>query len=121
MAPFICGAVVADGPLFPGETWRGTMMVDESVCPDAVYSAVTMLSECLIVSGSCPVCAACPLAPFVLPSNPFDHATSCAGPGVQGRQRLFDMGGNIANIATRGEESAPGKKHYDLLSVWCGG
>ena len=31
------------------------------------------------------------------------------------------MGGNIANIATRGEESAPGKKHHDLLSVWCGG
>eukprot|EP00903_Cladosiphon_okamuranus_P016817 g15509.t1 len=43
VAPYICGAVVADGPLFPGETWRGSMMVDEIICPDAVYSAVTML------------------------------------------------------------------------------
>lgn len=43
VAPYICGSVVADGPLFPGETWRGTMKVDESICPNAVYSVVTML------------------------------------------------------------------------------
>ena len=45
VAPYICGAAVADAPLFPGETWRATLTVDESVCPDAVYSVVTMLSE----------------------------------------------------------------------------
>ncbi|CAN0195134.1 unnamed protein product [Scytosiphon promiscuus] len=43
VAPFICGAAVAEGPLFPGETWRGTMTVDEDICPDAVYSVVSML------------------------------------------------------------------------------
>lgn len=47
VAPFICGAAVAEGPLFPGETWRGTLMVDEDICPDAIYSVVSMLSECL--------------------------------------------------------------------------
>lgn len=45
VAPYICGAVVADGPLFPGETWRGTMEVDEHICPNAQYSVVSMLSE----------------------------------------------------------------------------
>ena len=45
VAPYICGAAVAEAPVFPGETWSGTLMVDESVCPDAVYSVVTMLSE----------------------------------------------------------------------------
>lgn len=49
VAPYICGAVVADGPVFPGETWRGTLEVDEHVCPNAKYSVVTMLSECLPV------------------------------------------------------------------------
>eukprot|EP00903_Cladosiphon_okamuranus_P016239 g14981.t1 len=43
VAPYVCGAVVADGPVFPGETWRGTMEVDEELCPDAQYSVVTML------------------------------------------------------------------------------
>ncbi len=45
VAPYVCGATVAEGPVFPGETWRGTMMVDESVCPNAVYSVVSMLSK----------------------------------------------------------------------------
>ncbi|CAN0352006.1 unnamed protein product [Pylaiella littoralis] len=41
--PFICGGVLSDVPVFPGETWRGFMMVDETICPDAVFSAVSML------------------------------------------------------------------------------
>ena len=45
VAPFICGAAVAEGPVAPGGTWRGTLMVDDSVCPDPVYSVVTMLGE----------------------------------------------------------------------------
>ena len=53
VAPYICGAAVSDAPLFPGETWRGTMEVDESVCgDDAVFSVVSMLSEftfCFVV------------------------------------------------------------------------
>lgn len=36
---------MGEGPLFPGDTWRGVMMVDESICPDAQYSVVSMLSE----------------------------------------------------------------------------
>jgi len=32
-------------PLPPGETWSGTMAVDENICPDAVYSVVAMLGE----------------------------------------------------------------------------
>lgn len=48
VAPFICGAVVADGPLFPGETFRGTMHVDTDICKEgAVFSIVAMLSESL--------------------------------------------------------------------------
>ncbi|CAM9937812.1 unnamed protein product [Ectocarpus sp. 12 AP-2014] len=43
VAPFICGAVVAEGPLFPGETWSGEIVVDPHTCPDPVYSAVSML------------------------------------------------------------------------------
>lgn len=45
VAPYICGAVVADGPVFPGATWRGSMTVDETICPNAQYSVVSMLSE----------------------------------------------------------------------------
>lgn len=45
VAPFICGAAVAEGPVAPGGTWRGTLMVDDSICPDPVYSVVTMLGE----------------------------------------------------------------------------
>lgn len=46
VAPFICGAAFSDAPLFPGETWRGALEVDEAVCgDDAVISVVTMLSE----------------------------------------------------------------------------
>lgn len=46
VAPFICGAAVSDAPLFPGETWRGALEVDEAVCGgDAVISVVSMLSE----------------------------------------------------------------------------
>lgn len=41
----LCGAVVADGPVFPGETWRGTMEVDTDICKEPVYSMVGMLSE----------------------------------------------------------------------------
>ncbi|CAN0559018.1 unnamed protein product, partial [Ectocarpus sp. 12 AP-2014] len=43
VAPFICGAVAGEGPVLPGETWRGTLTIDESVCPDPVYSVVSML------------------------------------------------------------------------------
>lgn len=44
VAPFICGAVAGEAPVFPGETWRGTMEVDTTVCgEDAVFSTVTML------------------------------------------------------------------------------
>lgn len=43
--PFLCGAVIADGPLAPGETWRGTMTVDEEICPDPVYTSYAMLGE----------------------------------------------------------------------------
>lgn len=69
VAPFICGAVAGDAPLFPGETFRGTLEVDEEACPDAVYSAVTMLSELL---GRLPRAQEwAPLvASFVLPSSP---------------------------------------------------
>eukprot|EP00904_Undaria_pinnatifida_P007222 jgi/Undpi1/362/HiC_scaffold_1.g00358.m1 len=43
-SPYICGYTVSDAPLFPGETWRGTMEVDESICgEDAVFSVVSML------------------------------------------------------------------------------
>eukprot|EP00752_Nemacystus_decipiens_P012941 g11454.t1 len=42
VAPYICGAVVADGPVFPGETWRGTMTVDDD-CHNPQYSVVSML------------------------------------------------------------------------------
>lgn len=45
VAPYICGVAVADGPVFPGNTWRGTMMVDEYLCPNPQYSVVSMLSE----------------------------------------------------------------------------
>lgn len=45
VAPFICGAAVAEGPVGPGETWRGTLMVDETICPYPVYSVVSMLGE----------------------------------------------------------------------------
>lgn len=46
MAPFICGAVVADGVLFGGETWRGYMEVDTDICyGGAVFSLVSMLGE----------------------------------------------------------------------------
>lgn len=45
VAPYICGAVVAEGPLSPGETWRGQLDVDDDICPDAVYSVVSMLSK----------------------------------------------------------------------------
>ncbi|CBJ48908.1 conserved unknown protein [Ectocarpus siliculosus] len=44
VAPYICGSVAGDAPVFPGETWRGTLTIDESVCPDPVYSVVSMLS-----------------------------------------------------------------------------
>ncbi|CAM9326079.1 unnamed protein product [Ectocarpus sp. 8 AP-2014] len=43
VAPYICGAVVAEGPVFPGETWRGQLDVDPYICPNPVYSVVTML------------------------------------------------------------------------------
>lgn len=49
VAPYICGAVAADGPVAPGGTWRGTLMVDDAVCPDPVYSVVTMLGEWFFV------------------------------------------------------------------------
>lgn len=45
VAPFICGAVVGDAVLPSGGTWRGTLEVDETICPDPVYSVVTMLGE----------------------------------------------------------------------------
>ena len=45
VAPYICGVVMADGPLFPGQTWRGQLDVDDDVCHDPVYSVVSMLSE----------------------------------------------------------------------------
>ncbi|CAM9611996.1 unnamed protein product [Ectocarpus sp. 8 AP-2014] len=41
--PYICGGVMGEAPLFPGDTWRGVMTVDESICPDAQYSVVSML------------------------------------------------------------------------------
>lgn len=53
VARYICGAAVAEGPVFPGETWRGNMMVDESVCPDAVYSVVSMLSKFIFSPSLC--------------------------------------------------------------------
>lgn len=46
VAPYICGAVVAEGPVFPGQTWRGQLDVNRDICPDPVYSVVSMLSEC---------------------------------------------------------------------------
>lgn len=50
VAPYICGAAVSEGPLFPGETWRATFDVDTSICgDDAVFSVVTMLSESRVV------------------------------------------------------------------------
>lgn len=54
VAPFICGAAVGDAPLFPGETTRLTLEVDEDVCDDsAVFSLVSMLSELAFsLSGS---------------------------------------------------------------------
>jgi len=46
VAPYICGAVVGDAPLFPGETTRLTLTVDEDICDDrAVFTLVGMLSE----------------------------------------------------------------------------
>lgn len=46
VSPFICGAAVGDSPLFPGETTRITLAVDEDICEDgAVFSLVGMLSE----------------------------------------------------------------------------
>lgn len=42
-----CGVVVADGPLLPGKTWRGTLEVDTDICKDPVYSVVGMLGELL--------------------------------------------------------------------------
>lgn len=46
VSPFICGAAVGDGPLFPGDTTRLTLAVDEDICDDsAVFSLVSMLSE----------------------------------------------------------------------------
>lgn len=45
VAPFVCGAAVADAPVGPGGTWRGTLTVDDSVCPDPVYTVVSMLGE----------------------------------------------------------------------------
>ncbi|CAN0528784.1 unnamed protein product, partial [Ectocarpus sp. 12 AP-2014] len=44
VAPCACGSVAGDAPVFPGETWRGTLSIDESVGPDPVYSVVSMLS-----------------------------------------------------------------------------
>ncbi|CAM9484133.1 unnamed protein product [Ectocarpus sp. 12 AP-2014] len=41
--PYICGGVMGEAPLFPGDTWRGIMTVDESICPGAQYSVVSML------------------------------------------------------------------------------
>lgn len=47
VAPFICGAVIADDVLMSGDTWRGTMGVDLDVCgDDARFSMVAMLGEC---------------------------------------------------------------------------
>ncbi|CAM9774326.1 unnamed protein product [Ectocarpus fasciculatus] len=43
VAPYICGAVVAEGPVFPGQTWRGQLDVNRDICPDPVYSVVSML------------------------------------------------------------------------------
>lgn len=46
VAPFVCGAVASDVPLFGGETWRGEMEVDLDACGDnPVFSMVGMLSE----------------------------------------------------------------------------
>ncbi|CAM9515337.1 unnamed protein product, partial [Laminaria digitata] len=44
VAPYICGAAVGDAPVFPGDTWRGVMEVDTTICgDDAVFSTVSML------------------------------------------------------------------------------
>ncbi|CAM9317205.1 unnamed protein product [Ascophyllum nodosum] len=44
VAPFICGAAVGEAPLFPGETTRLSLMVDDEVCGDnAKFSLVSML------------------------------------------------------------------------------
>lgn len=46
VSPYVCGAALADGLLFPGETWRGYMDVDTDLCYEGiVFSVVTMLSE----------------------------------------------------------------------------
>lgn len=45
---YICGYVVDDGALFPGKTYRDTMVVDTEICGDnPVFSMVGMLSEFL--------------------------------------------------------------------------
>lgn len=47
VAPYICGAVVADELLFGGQTWRGDMEVDMYACEKgAKFSLVGMLGEC---------------------------------------------------------------------------
>lgn len=44
VAPFVCGAAVAEASLLPGETWRGLLEVDTDICGnDGVLTVLGML------------------------------------------------------------------------------
>ena len=46
VAPYICGVAVGEAPLFPLETTRLSLTVDDEICGDnAKFSLVSMLSE----------------------------------------------------------------------------
>eukprot|EP00903_Cladosiphon_okamuranus_P016262 g14998.t1 len=102
VAPFICGAVMAEGPVSPGEAWRGTMEVDTYICPNPQYSVVSMLintndaflgidSKNLVMRGSSKVYPPafdagteenneeCAFVPG--PGCPMDSSNSQKGPG----------------------------------------